>query len=62
MYALSSLEERRKGETHVLVRLTGLVGVAWRWARAHNVHVNSPSKSDTKPHRSVAFFCHLFLL
>jgi hypothetical protein len=42
-------------------------GVAWRgkarrWARAHDVRVNSPSKSGSKPRRSAASFCRLFLL
>jgi hypothetical protein len=37
-------------------------GEARRWARAHDVRVNSPSKSGPKPHRPAASFCHLFLL
>jgi hypothetical protein len=39
--------------------------VAWRgevrrWARAHDMHVNSLSKSGPKPRRPAAYFCRLF--
>jgi hypothetical protein len=42
-------------------------GVAWRdevrrWARAHNVRMNSLPKSEPKPHSPAASFCCLFLL
>jgi hypothetical protein len=40
-------------------------GVVWRGearrgARAHDVRVNSPPKSDPKPRRPVTSFCRLF--
>jgi hypothetical protein len=52
LYALVSAWRRRKGETHarVLARLT----VVRRWARAHDVRVNSPPKSGPKAHRPTA--------
>jgi hypothetical protein len=53
------VEERRKGETRVLARLAS-PGVAWRWARAHDVRVNSPSKFGSKPHRPAASFYRFF--
>jgi hypothetical protein len=37
-------------------------GKARRWARAHDVRVNSPPKSVSKHRRPTASFCHLFLL
>jgi hypothetical protein len=37
-------------------------GVERRWARAHNMHVNSPPKFSPKPCMSAASFCCLFLL
>jgi hypothetical protein len=51
------VEERRKRVTHAHThslaspRLTGR-GVGRRWARAHNVRVNSPPKFGPKSHRS----------
>jgi hypothetical protein len=33
-----------------------------RWVHAHDVRLNSPSKSGPKPRRSVTSFCRLVLL
>jgi hypothetical protein len=44
--------------TCALARWAG-PGVAWRGE--HNVHVNGPLKSGSKPHRSTTSFCRLFL-
>jgi hypothetical protein len=59
--------EEKERETHAHARSSHLTrpSGAWqgevrRWARAHDVHVNSPSKSDAKPHRSTTSFYHLF--
>jgi hypothetical protein len=57
-------EGRKGGNTHTRARSPRLSrpGGAGRWARAHDVCVNSPSKSGPKPRRPAASFCHLFLL
>jgi hypothetical protein len=54
---------------HALAHLASL-GRAWRgearqgkarrWARVHNVCMNSLPKSGSKPHRSTTSFCRLF--
>jgi hypothetical protein len=71
LYALVSVWRRgeRGKHTRAFARLAspGRAGAgcgdgAWRWARAHDVRVNSPPKSGPKPHRPATFFCHLFLL
>jgi hypothetical protein len=68
-YALASVWRRGEREEHMHARACSphLVGPAWcgevrRWAWVHDVHMNSPPKFGTKPHRSAASFCHLFLV
>jgi hypothetical protein len=58
------VEERRNGEhTHAFARLAGAwCDMARRWAQAHNVRVNSLSKSGPKPRRLAISFYRLFLL
>jgi hypothetical protein len=71
LYALASVWRRgeRGKHTRVLACLASphrdgpgwaRRGVVRRWARAHDVRVNSPPKSGPKPHRPAASFCHLF--
>jgi hypothetical protein len=57
------VKEKRKGEIRTRLLASSHWaghGVARRWARAHDVHVNSLTKSGPKPRRTMAFFCHLF--
>jgi hypothetical protein len=63
LYALISMWRRGQREKHTcaLARRAGH-GVVRRWARAHDVRVNSPSKSGSKLRRLVASFYRLFLL
>jgi hypothetical protein len=44
-------------------RWAGVVlhGVVRQWARAHDVCMNSPPKSNIKSHRFANSFCRLFL-
>jgi hypothetical protein len=56
LYTCNSVEERREGNTHT--RSLASLGGVGQWA--HDVRVNGPLKSDPKPHKFVAFFCHLF--
>jgi hypothetical protein len=63
LYILASVWSRkRNGETHARARSPRRAGrgVARRWA--HDVRVNSPSKSGPKPRKPATFFYRLFLL
>jgi hypothetical protein len=62
LYAVASMWSRGEREKHTRARSLPQWSGAGRWARAHDVHVNSPPKFGPKPHRSAASFCHLFLL
>jgi hypothetical protein len=53
------VERKRKEETNTHALSPGGVG---RRARAHDIHVNGPSKSRPKPCRHATPFCSLFLL
>jgi hypothetical protein len=70
LYALANMWRRGETEKHMCSFASShragqgraWRGLARRWARAHDVHVNSPSKSSPKPRMPAASFCHLFLL
>jgi hypothetical protein len=66
LYALASVWRREEKGKHTRARSSRRAGPwrgeARRWARAHDVRVNSPLKSDPKPHRPTSSFYHLFLL
>jgi hypothetical protein len=61
LYALTSMWRRGEREKHTrsLTRLAS-TGVEWhgevRWARVHDVCINSPPKSGPKTRRSIASF------
>jgi hypothetical protein len=50
--------DEKEKNIHALASSDG----ARRWARAHDVRVNSPPKFGPKPRRPVTSFCRLFLL
>jgi hypothetical protein len=60
MYLQVCVGEEKERNTHA--RSLASLRRAGRWARVHDVHVNSPPKSGPKPHSPAASFYHLVLL
>jgi hypothetical protein len=54
LYALTSVWTRGEMGKHTRALASSGRGVARRWARAHDVRMNSPLKSGPKPRRPAA--------